>query len=762
MQKIFKTFAFTLLFAITIALASSTQTQAATYSINPSSGSYKQECNNMVDIRIDTQGSPSNAADILVTYDTTKIDIIDQNSSEAGVQIKPGNVYQTYVGNVVNTTTGEIRLTGMSFTGSFNGSGTFAQIGFKSKAGVTSAGFTIYFTGADPYNSLDSNIADTNTSNDLLSSVTNATYTFTTGSCVADTQGPTITFLSPTNNQTGVPATANISVRITDNASGVDISTVEVVINGVTYTTASSGFSYTGTTLNYNVIVDPNELLNTTSANVVTVRATDMAGNSRENSIMFNIPTVPVIPPVTDTDSPTITFVTPTDKQEIPLDSNITFKVADVGDGININSLKVILNGVVYTAASGQVSYTGSKAEYTVTLNPDGDLPNTVTNTLVVYVADEANNGVVQSINFNIREGQIIIPPECPIIDCDPKSCPTTTVTIIKEITSATDQISDTLDPIFGNLEPNQVNNASAVTTAGAVLLGLGAVGISLAQIPAMILFGLFNLLTALGLRKKAKPYGYIYDATTKEPLQNAVVRVYNSENKLVATDVTDVYGIFRVELEAGNYEIKVSRAGYLFPSKRLEAKIDPPFGNIYTGGLFNSRATDSLSMAIPMDKFMPTMSDNVRYFFRFIGKTLWSLAVFAVIAFGFLINIRALAESNFGLLQIVLFILYLLTAIYLMRNLFRGDLRKGVIVNDNGLKMPNMTISILDANYNKPVGMVKSDLDGRYRMILAPNKYKFNVIGEGHKIVSGLPRDTFDLSNKKGPTIINHRIVIE
>lgn len=425
---------------------------AATFKISPNSAIVHQGCDSSVDIVLDATGATTNAADIIIDYDTSKIEILDSDPSQSGIQIKPGNVFQNYFGNVTDTGSGVIRLTGASFTNFFTSTGTFATIQFKSKSTATSGALNIRFTGAGPYNTLDSNIADSNTSNDILSAVENGSFVFNQGSCLTDTTPPTITFISPINNQQLVPATANIQLDISDSSSGVNLNSVQIVLNGVTYLANNSRVTVGGNSSHYTFLLDPIDPILVNQANTLLVRAADLSGNSTQASIVFNQSIQPTSTPTTrptpsptgggstprptqipattpaacptsqcpvcystisptptpniaditnDHNSPTIEFIQPQDKQTVDPTTSIQIRISDTDTGVDRNTIKITLNDQLTTLDSPQLKITGNSFGYLFTLQPSPTLSPNVNYRLTVFATDMAHNGLTQSINFN-------------------------------------------------------------------------------------------------------------------------------------------------------------------------------------------------------------------------------------------------------------------------------------------------------------------------------------------------------------------------
>ena len=263
-------------------------TRAASFDFNPSSTELLAGCRSSINIDANATNETSNAADIEIQYNSSQIDILDSDSNIPGTQIKTGNAYESYFGNDVNASLNRIRLAGASFVGNLTSKKTFATIEFQSKPNVISTSFQIKFTGVNA--TLDSNIADSSTSDDLLKSVTNGNYTFKTDFCQQDKEPPKIINQSPKAYDTGVAANSKITIQITDNQSGVDISKTKFYINNDEYLPNDSGIVRTGSALNYTFVITPKTPIPTDAASTVRVITQDIVANASNNQIIFNIP----------------------------------------------------------------------------------------------------------------------------------------------------------------------------------------------------------------------------------------------------------------------------------------------------------------------------------------------------------------------------------------------------------------------------------------------------------------------------------------
>ncbi|MBU0649388.1 carboxypeptidase-like regulatory domain-containing protein, partial [Patescibacteria group bacterium] len=269
-----------ILVAIVASFTIAGSVHAARFELSPSSATFREGCNSAVNIMMSTQGAESDAANIIIHYNPAEIGIVDLNDSLPGVQIQPGSTYDIYADNIALPGDAIIRLTGFSIGHAYNSGAAFGNFGaivFKSFAGIPSTTFTIDYVPGD---TTDSNIAEYITSNDLLTGVANGSYTFEVGPCVDDVSAPWVSDPFPAPNSENVPLDSNVTFRIRDNQSGVDISSIVVEVQGVEYSRDGvNRFISAGDAMDYFITVDPIVDFPDGVIVRVEVRAQDFAGN---------------------------------------------------------------------------------------------------------------------------------------------------------------------------------------------------------------------------------------------------------------------------------------------------------------------------------------------------------------------------------------------------------------------------------------------------------------------------------------------------
>ncbi len=314
----------------------------------------------------------------------------------------------------------------------------------------------------------------------------------------------------------------------------------------------------------------------------------------------------------------------------------------------------------------------------------------------------------------------------------------------------------EVLNKVKGISESNLFKGGLLTIPSLGILLGLG---ISVINLPIILINWINLLLALLGFKDKKHKIGIVYDSITKEPISRAIVRIYNAKTKkLVKTEVTDSYGTFDSLLPAGEYFVKVSKSGFKFPSDVVTTLTDSPYINIYKGDTIKNSINQELQISIPMDPvgdrfILFRFLQNVNYSTKasisiiliFIYTVAFILAIFNTIVYPNALNATTL----------LLYIITLIFYIYKLLNI----VDYGQVRDLNGNPLSDIEIDIYNADFNKLVAKRFTDAKDRYRFILPPANYKVKI--PGFTIVKG--KDFIPKANlREGqPMKINHNLVI-
>jgi hypothetical protein len=439
---------------------------------------------------------------------------------------------------------------------------------------------------------------------------------------------------------------------------------------------------------------------------------------------------------VQDSEDPTITPISIGDvgkNNNVEWDGNhtidIVYKVEDNLSLKETNFYCVNQYGDKYNC--GNVSNTGIFYTATITLN---DLEREGVNDLFLTYAfcvdakDSAGNAS-ENCNFQLNipkwEGDEEEPEP-------PQKVPTSIGRIVKDFIDNTQIV---MDDMFGQLDNYSLQDISTTTTIATITIGIGSLLGGLIYIPIYLFQLLLGLLSWLGLRKKGKLSGYVYDSSTKEPVTQAVVRVYNTDDKLIWTDVTDGRGLFELALDDGRYNIKVAARGYRYPSKVIFGKKDYPLENVYHGSIFDVKNGNIPEFSIPIDSVemnwfegvLTTIGNRLRVFYKVL-----SLLFFI---FGLFFSLYTY-NLNPNWFNFIIVILYIPSFVLIVRSLFKKRLEYGVVRDENGNPVKGVTVGLKDIEYDRLVDKRQTDGNGKYRFVLDPGNYKIEILDPGYEVI--------------------------
>lgn len=170
-----------LTFALGFLIVSPAALFAATLTFAPQSGVINKGCEISIKINLDTQGVQTDGTDVIVLFTPAQL-------STTTSQIINGTIYPEYPGNSVDPS-GKISISGISSVSSpFSGTGTFATIKLNVASTLKENDKVNLNFDFDPNNktkTIDTNVVERGTIADVLSAVTNGSYTVGTGSCAS-------------------------------------------------------------------------------------------------------------------------------------------------------------------------------------------------------------------------------------------------------------------------------------------------------------------------------------------------------------------------------------------------------------------------------------------------------------------------------------------------------------------------------------------------------------------------------------------------
>lgn len=171
-----------MLFALIVFLTPSA-VYAASLTLSPATATVNKNCTFEIKVNLNTQGQDTDGTDVILSYDTTKFQVTTSS-------IVNGTIYSDYPGNSV--TNGKISISGIAPAAQpYNGSGTFATLNVSVLSTAAGTGtFKFDFDPNDKIKTTDTNVVQGGADPvDILSAVTDGTYTVGTGTTCTGTAG---------------------------------------------------------------------------------------------------------------------------------------------------------------------------------------------------------------------------------------------------------------------------------------------------------------------------------------------------------------------------------------------------------------------------------------------------------------------------------------------------------------------------------------------------------------------------------------------
>lgn len=244
-------------------------------------------------------------------------------------------------------------------------------------------------------------------------------------------------------------------------------------------------------------------------------------------------------------------------------------------------------------------------------------------------------------------------------------------------------------------------------------------------------------LLSLLGIRKKRRSWGVVYNAITKNVIDLVIVRLFEkASNRLIETQVTDKSGRFSFLAPPGQYYITATKNPLVFPSHIVKGSIDGDYAHIYRQESFAISTPDqAMTLSIPLD---PPVFDHavvgqafhlVKWWKTFVGKN-----PLAPLLVGFLISeilvLYIPNPINYTLLGFNGFFLVTQIALGL-----RSEKSWGLVFDALTLApVPLAAITLFDAQEGKMLRTRLTDYFGRFSFLTPTGKYLLAVTKEGYQ----------------------------
>ncbi len=254
---------------------------------------------------------------------------------------------------------------------------------------------------------------------------------------------------------------------------------------------------------------------------------------------------------------------------------------------------------------------------------------------------------------------------------------------------------------------------------------------------------------------RKRKPWGVVYDAITKQPIDPAYVVLYDTAGKEIATSITDLDGRYGFLTSPGIFSIVANKTNYIFPSKILSGRIeDEMYADLYFGGPISvSDKNVVINKNIPMDPVSFDWNEfakrekGLMKSFQVKEKTIMRASEFMFFV-GFIISLFSLYFSM-TTYNIVIVALYVVLSVLRIFGFHMNP--HGGVTDYSGRILPFALIKFYQAGTGLEVAHKVTDKNGRYYCLIKNGTY-YATIEE--KLPDGsysIPKKTSEFTITKG-----------
>lgn len=271
-------------------------------------------------------------------------------------------------------------------------------------------------------------------------------------------------------------------------------------------------------------------------------------------------------------------------------------------------------------------------------------------------------------------------------------------------------------------------------TTAVAASSAVSAVSIftSLADMVNYLVHVFISILELIGIKKRSKPWGTVYDSLTKRPLPFSKVKLMDQHSRVLETKIADKEGRYGFLIspesltgEGLEIQIMAEKRGYSFPSK----KVSPPhdtilYENVYTGGIVKIQTASAANFDLPMDPLKVTAKELAKIpkmklhntFTRIADIGFWVGLVTAPLSF--------IADPN--LFSFAVLVVFLILAFFRIFGLRERPF--GVVMDDTVRKPMSFALITLNDVQGARKGFTVSDEQGRYFLVTEKGEFDLNI----------------------------------
>ena len=298
----------------------------------------------------------------------------------------------------------------------------------------------------------------------------------------------------------------------------------------------------------------------------------------------------------------------------------------------------------------------------------------------------------------------------------------TATVKVASGAAAALKRSSTYIQGVLSNpTNVSKINLTLAGLIAGVMVMPvLVNAFVNLSNFFPQLIYGLSHFFQILGLSRRRKTWGVVFNSQTGQPIPLAMVKLIEKHNRVKELAISDREGKYGFSFHQGTFRLRVSRADFHFPA---EIHSSSYYERVYTGSEIKiAEPKQSISFNIPLEPHATAGRIHLWgwliHLNRFVQKIRLPLLILGVIF--------ALAMTSTGFQPTyLLFLIFCLLAIFLILWQARGQtLAAGQVLDVYDRKVSGAIIRIYHQKDNRLFNTDVSLKDGRFGFKVPPGIY--------------------------------------
>jgi len=265
----------------------------------------------------------------------------------------------------------------------------------------------------------------------------------------------------------------------------------------------------------------------------------------------------------------------------------------------------------------------------------------------------------------------------------------------------------------------------------GATISAVASSGMTLLQLLPALYFLFIQPLVYIFSKKRKRGWGVVYNSLTKQPVDLAVVRLFNAKtNQLIATKVSDKEGRYIFVVDLGFYKMTVSKQEFVFPTKFLTGfSEDSRYLNLYHGQEIEVKEKNSvINASIPLDSNKQFKLDH--WLIR--DHLTFSLKLAVPIAALILSFLSYLLTPNIYFLILFIFNFLLFALVRSIRP--RANKDWGIVADKKNKNPLNLAVvRIFDSTFDKLLDQQVTNRRGQYGFLVGGRKFYLTYNKDGY-----------------------------